>query len=139
MGEPALVAAYWGGLSLPAVLLVLTVLAANVVASALKLPSVGWLGFSGVGSVSAVVFVALTMAAGYGLWRFQDRVREQSGALAGFSLSSLARLDWLYRLVWGLIRGLGNTIDNLAGVLEGEGAMLWTLVAGVLVYLLLRQ
>ncbi len=138
-GEPTLVAAYWSGLSLPAVLLVLTALALPVIGGALDLPPVPMLGFAGLGSLLPALLVALTIGAGYALWRFGDVVRGQSGAVAGLSLASLARLDWLYRLVWAVIRGLGSLVDNLAAVLEGEGAVLWTLLAGVLVWLLLRQ
>ena len=138
-GDPALVAAYWAGLSLPAILLVVTALFGGVLADTLDVPMAGTLGFSGMGSIGATVLVALTAAAGYGLWRFQDVVRGGSALVAGASLASLARLDWLYRLVWGVIRGAGSAIANLAGVLEGEGAILWALVAGVLVWLLVQQ
>jgi hypothetical protein len=63
-------------------------------------------------------------------------VRGGSAVVAGASLASLARLDWLYRLVWGVIRTVGSGIATLAAVLEGEGAILWALVAGVLIWLL---
>jgi len=44
----------------------------------------------------------------------------------------------LYRIVWSVIRLAGVLIFNLAEVLEGEGAVLWTLVAAVLVWLVFR-
>lgn len=137
-GEPPLVAAYWSGLSLPVVLLVLTALALPLIGAALDLAPVPLLAVRGVSSLLPMLLVALTIGGGFALWRYGDAVREQSGAVAGFSLASLARLDWLYRLVWAAIRALGGLVDNLAAVLEGEGAILWTLVAGVLVWLLLR-
>ena len=138
-GDPALVAAYWGGLSLPAILLVATAVFGDLIADTLGLPAPGLLGFAGLGSVVAVGLVFLTGGAGFALWRFQDVVRGGSSALTGASLASLARLDWLYRLVWGVIRGVGSVVDTLANVLEGEGAILWALVAGVLVWLLVKQ
>ncbi len=135
-GDPALVAAYWGGLSLPATLLVATALLGGVMAAALDVEPLGTLGFSGIGSLVALGLVVLSGAAGFGLWRFQDVVRGGSAVVAGASLASLARLDWLYRLVWGVIRTVGSGIATLAAVLEGEGAILWALVAGVLIWLL---
>jgi formate hydrogenlyase subunit 3/multisubunit Na+/H+ antiporter MnhD subunit len=136
--DPALVAAYWGGLSLPAILLVATVLFSGVMADTLSVQAVGALGFSGLGSIVALGLVVVSGGAGYGLWRFQDAVRGGSAVVAGASLASLARLDWLYRLVWGVIRGFGSAVATLAAVLEGEGAVLWALVAGVLVWLLVQ-
>ncbi len=137
-GEPALIAAYWAGLSLPAILLVATAVFGSVLADTLDVPAIGMLGFSGLGSLVALGLVLITGAAGFALWRYQDLVRSGSALVAGASLASLARLDWLYRLAWGLIRGLGNAVAALAGVLEGEGAILWALVAGVLVWVLVQ-
>jgi formate hydrogenlyase subunit 3/multisubunit Na+/H+ antiporter MnhD subunit len=139
VGEPALVAAYWGGLSLPAILLVATAVLGGVVAGALSLPEVGLLGFNGPLSLIALGLVAVTGVAGFALWRFQDVVRGGSSVVLGASLASLARLDWLYRVVWAVVRGTGNGIATLAAVLEGEGAILWALVAGALVWLLVRR
>lgn len=138
-GDPALVAAYWAGLSLPAGLLVATALLGGVAAAALGIPASGLLGFAGPGSFVALGLVALTAAAGFALWRFQDVVRGGSNVVVAASLASAARLDWLYRLVWSVLRGLGAAIANLGAVLEGEGAMLWALVAGVLVWLLVQR
>jgi formate hydrogenlyase subunit 3/multisubunit Na+/H+ antiporter MnhD subunit len=137
-GDPALVAAYWAGLSLPAILLVATALLGSVVASALEVEAAGLLGFDGPRSIAALGLVVVTGAAGFALWRFQDVVRGGSNMVVGASLASLARLDWLYRAVWGVIRGLANGIGTLAAVLEGEGAILWALVAGVLVWVLVQ-
>ncbi len=135
-GEPAVVAIHYSGLSLPAILLVMLALFASVLAGALPAPGIGLLGFDGPPSIIGLVFVLLTVAAGFALWRFDTVLRDRFSSLAGLPVASLGRLDWLYRLVWGGIRGLGTIIDNLGGVLEGEGALLWALVAGVLVWLL---
>ncbi len=138
-GDPALVAAYWGGLSLPAILLVATAVFGGVIADTVGLPAPGTLGFSGIRSFVALGLVLVTGGAGFALWRFQDVVRGGSSVFAGASLASLGRLDWLYRLVWGVIRGFGSVVDTLANVLEGEGAILWALVAGILVWLLVKS
>jgi hypothetical protein len=98
----------------------------------------GLLGFAGIGSLVAAVLVAITGGLGFGLWRFQDVVRGGSSAVMGASLASVARLEWLYRLAWGAVRGLGNGVAVLAGVLEGEGAILWALVAAVLIWVLVQ-
>jgi hypothetical protein len=137
--EPALVAAYFGGLSLPAVLLVLTVVFATITGPIALLQSLGFMGFSGFGSLAAVVLVALTVGGGVLLWRYDTPIRERAGNIAGLSLAALGQLDWLYRAVWNAIGAAGSLIDSLRAVLEGEGAILWALVAGVLVWLLMRQ
>jgi multicomponent K+:H+ antiporter subunit A len=138
-GDPALVAAYWAGLSLPAILLVAVALSSGLIADALRVAAPGPLGFSSPGSFVGFGLVVLSAVAGFALWRFQDVVRGGSNAVLGASLASLARLDWLYRLVWGVIRGVGSGVATLAAVLEGEGAILWALVAGVLVWLLVQR
>jgi len=135
-GEPAVVALHYSGLSLPAILIVMLAVFASVLAGALPAPGVGLLGFDGATSVLGLVFVVITAGAGFALWRFDAVLRDRFSRLAGLPVASLGRLDWLYRLVWSGIRGLGAVIENLGGVLEGEGALLWALVAGVLVWLL---
>ncbi len=137
--EPALLAAYFGGLSLPALLLVLMALFTTVAGPIVLLQSLGLLGFSGFGSAAAVVLVGLTVAGGGLLWRYDTPVRERAGDLAGSSLAVLGQLNWIYQGVWGLLRWMGNAVDSLRAILEGEGAILWALVAGVLVWLLLRR
>jgi len=137
--EPALVAAYFGGLSLPAVLLVLIAVFTTIAGPIVLLQSLGFLGFSGFGSVAAVVLVALTVGGGVLLWRYDTSIRERAGNIAGLPLAALGQLDWIYRAVWAVIGAAGTVVDNLRAVLEGEGAILWALVAGVLVWLLLRH
>ncbi len=89
---------------------------------------------------STLVATALTVvvtAAGFGLWRL-ERVVSSGAALAALPLTLLARLDWLYRLVWAGVALMGAAVRNVAEVLEGEGALLWALVAGLLVWLVVR-
>ena len=137
--EPALLAAYFGGLSLPAILLVLTALFTTISGPIVLLQGLGLLGFSGFGSVAAVILVALTAAGGALLWRYDTSIRERAGTAASYSVAALAQLNWIYRGGWGLIRFLGSVVDSLRAILEGEGAILWALVAGVLVWLLVRH
>jgi formate hydrogenlyase subunit 3/multisubunit Na+/H+ antiporter MnhD subunit len=137
--EPALVAAYFGGLSLPAVLLLLTAIFATFSGSIVLMQSLGFLGFSGAGSWAAAVLVGLSLGGGFALWRYDTVIRERASSLARLPLAALGRLEWLYGLVWSVISSAGNLVDNLRAVLEGEGAILWALVVGVLVWLLLRQ
>ncbi len=137
--EPALLAAYFGGLSLPAVLLVLTAVFATIPGPIALLQNLGFLGFSGFGSLAGLILAGVTVAAGYGLWRYDTAVRERVGQWTGLPLAVLGRLDWLYAGVWNLVRAAGNLIDNLRAIVEGEGAILWALVIGVVVWLLLRQ
>jgi hypothetical protein len=47
-------------------------------------------------------------------------------------------LAWLYRLVWSAIRLFDSLMFNLAGVLEGEGALLWALAMALAILLVFR-
>jgi hypothetical protein len=137
-GEPLAVAAFYSGLTLPAALAVVLAVFGSVLVSVLGLPAVGPLGFGAPGSVAAAAIAVAVAAAGVALWRFEAPVRARLGAAGEWLLGSAGRLHWLYRLVWGGIRGAGALIGHLAGVLEGEGAILWALVAGLLAWLALR-
>ena len=83
--------------------------------------------------------MAVTVGGGVLLWRYDTSVRERVGDVAGVWLAALGQLDWAYRFLWTVIGTVGSLVDSLRAVLEGEGAILWALVAGVLVWLLLRQ
>ncbi|MEP7356407.1 MAG: hypothetical protein ABI847_04160 [Anaerolineales bacterium] len=137
--EPVTFAAYFGGLSLPAMLLVLTAIFATLPGSIALMQDLGLLGFSGLGSAVAALLVVISLAAGYALWRFDALIRGFAAPLTGLSLANITRLDWLYALVWNVLRSLGSLVDNVGAILEGEGAILWALVVGVLAWLLTRQ
>lgn len=77
-------------------------------------------------------------AAGFGLWRFERLTRPGTETASNW-LSSLLRLDWLYRLAWGVVRLVETVAFNVAAVLEGEGALLWALAAVLAVVLVLAQ
>jgi formate hydrogenlyase subunit 3/multisubunit Na+/H+ antiporter MnhD subunit len=136
-GEPLRRAAYFGGLSLSAVFLILAGVLAGSFSAALRAPDVSLLGWAGRPSLTALGVVLFTAAGGLILWRFESVIRARAD-VAGAALTPLFRLDWLYRLVWSVIRLLGALIFNLAAVLEGEGAILWTLVGALLVWLLFK-
>jgi hypothetical protein len=85
----------------------------------------------------ALGLIIFTVAAGVGLWRF-EAVAHSTADTAWIALASLARLDALYRSAWNVVHLFGRIILNLAAVLEGEGALLWTLVAVLLAWLLLK-
>jgi len=135
-GEPLVRTAYFVGL----------ISLAGALALGGVLTTIGWLGaplrpgllgFSGLSSLAALALVVLTSGLGFGLWRFEMVIRGRAET-AGGALAVLIRLDWLYRLAWGVIRSAGWVIYTLAEVLEGEGAVLWTLVAALLLVLLFR-
>jgi formate hydrogenlyase subunit 3/multisubunit Na+/H+ antiporter MnhD subunit len=133
---PAMRAAYFGGLALPAAFLILGGLSAGAFQAALGAPTVGPFG-DVLGWAGTLVILLVAMGGGFALWRFEPRIKARA-ELAGVALNSLIHLGWLYRFVWGVIHLLGALVFNLAEVLEGEGAFLWTLVAVFLVWLLLR-
>ena len=137
--EPALMAAFLGGLSLPAIMLLLMGVFATLPGPIVLLQDLGFLGFSGFGSIAALVLVALTLGGGYAVWHYDTPIRERVGALTGLPIAAVGRLDWLYAGLWSLIRLGAGLVDSFRAVIEGDGAILWALVVGVLVWLLLRQ
>jgi formate hydrogenlyase subunit 3/multisubunit Na+/H+ antiporter MnhD subunit len=135
---PSAQAAYLCGLALPAVLVLVAGLANAALSASLGAPGVTLFAFSSARSLTALVVLAFTLGVGLALWRFEARlgIRTRSDVVGGWLLSVI-RLDWLYRWVWNGFRALGSLIFTLAEVLEGEGALLWTLVAALLLWLLL--
>ncbi|MBI4769373.1 MAG: hypothetical protein HY784_02895 [Chloroflexi bacterium] len=138
-GEPLMSVAYLTGLVLLVIFSIvtgwLTTRGALGPASGALSPDV--VGFFRQPNWVTPAMVLITAAAGFALWRFETAVRARAD-VAGAALTSLFRLDWLYRLVWGVIHMLSTGIFNLAEVLEGEGAILWTLVAVLLVWLVFK-
>ncbi len=134
---PLLRAGYMAGLSLLAVFVVFTAVLIGVLGSRLGAPDGGWFGFSGPSSLASLGLVALTAAAGVGVWRFEQLTRASTESVAGL-IVSLLRLEWLYRLMWSAVRLLSSAINLVGEVLEGEGALLWTLAIVLAVVLLFR-
>lgn len=134
-GEPLARTSYFAGLILPGAMLMLMAVLATT--RWMGTPPAGPLGFS-TGSVVPLLLVILAVSGGFGVWRFESGLRARAEAV-GNPLLALIRLDWLYQLVWNIIRALGWIIHNIAGVLEGEGAVLWALVAAILAWVLLKH
>jgi hypothetical protein len=111
-------------------------LAAGVFAA----PIAGLLSAPAPGLVDSGPGLAITLAGvagGLGLWRLEYTARGRTEAVAEVAMSVL-RLAWLYRLVWNAIRLVDRLIFWIAGVLEGEGALLWALAIVLAVLLLFR-
>jgi formate hydrogenlyase subunit 3/multisubunit Na+/H+ antiporter MnhD subunit len=135
--EPLMRAVYFAGLALPATFAILGGVLTGPFNPALGTPGLGPLGWSGAPSLAALILFAIAALGGFVLWRFEPMVRARA-EVVGAALTSLFRLGWLYRLVWGAVRASGAVVFNLAAVLEGEGAVLWALVAALLVWLLFK-
>lgn len=103
-------------------------------------PIAGLLGAPAPGLVDSWPGLAITLAGvagGFGLWRLEHAARGRTEAIAEVAMSVL-RLAWLYQLVWNAIRLVDRLIFWIAGVLEGEGALLWALAIVLAVLLLFR-
>jgi hypothetical protein len=106
----------------------------------------GWSGAFQVGlwpvgaAVAIVTLVAL--AAWWRILRF-DTAGEDAGRpelTQTESESHLARiLEWLASLVWGFYRSLRRLVDFFSGLLEGDGGLLWTLLALILLLIWFQQ
>lgn len=108
--------------------------------------SVGLIQAANAGPVSLfsptafVALGALVVAglAGFALWRFEPVVRARTQS-AWTAATSVARLGWLYTSFWETYRLLGRMLRAGADIVEGEGGVLWTIVAALLVWLLFRS
>lgn len=130
-------AAHWLGLALLGLGLGAMSFISEPFAQRMGVPSLGWLGFGGPESVGPLLVVALSAGAGFGLWRADDLVRARAES-AGEAAVAVLRLQWLYRAIWAVFWFFSQLTLAVAEVLEGEGALLWTLVAGILVWVFAR-
>lgn len=81
--------------------------------------------------------LGVCLGAGAALWRFEALARTRTEAAAE-GLAAVLRLAWLYRLAWGVIRVVDGVMSTLAGIWEGEGALLWAMVITLVLLLLVR-
>ncbi|HLB45758.1 MAG TPA: hypothetical protein VJL59_01910 [Anaerolineales bacterium] len=133
-GEPAVGVAYLFGLAAPLLFAVIGGLAVAAIASAAGAQPVNLFSTQ---SLPALGAVAMAMLGGAGLWRFESVFRGR--AVSAWAVaSSAARLDWLYITFWDFYRFVGRILRTAAAIVEGEGGVLWTIVAALLVWLLFR-
>jgi hypothetical protein len=106
----------------------------------------GWsgafqIGFWPVGTaVATVTLVALS--AWWRISRF-GTVGEDAGRPAVSQVASESRLtrtlEWLASLIWGYYRSLRRLVEFFSGLLEGDGGLLWTLLALILLLIWFQQ
>ncbi|MBI4316074.1 MAG: hypothetical protein HY679_09065 [Chloroflexi bacterium] len=134
-GEPLAQVAYLFGLALPLTFAVISGLGPmfSGALAGLAVPSM-----LSAAALPALLAGAVAALAGFGLWRYENLVRAP-GESAWAAITSVARLDWLYFAFWEVYRFIGRTLRTTAGIIEGEGGVLWTLVAALLVWLLFRS
>jgi formate hydrogenlyase subunit 3/multisubunit Na+/H+ antiporter MnhD subunit len=133
-GEPIIGVAYLFGLIFPLAFALVGGLAVGSLAESVGEPA---LDLFAPQSLTALGAVVVSIIGGVGLWRFESMIRAQAGN-AWSVASAVARLDWLYTLAWDIYRFFGRILRIAAAVLEGEGGVLWTIVAALLVWLLFR-
>lgn len=132
--DPLAVAAHWAGLIFLGLLVVLMAIFSGLFNTTPSSAPTGFLGFNGWESVVSVVWVLVSIGLGVALWRFEALVRATTEQWPN-PFATWGRLDWLYRWVWAIIHATSSGVKNLAGLLEGEGAVLWTLVLALLGWL----
>ncbi len=137
-GGPMGLAGYLTGLSLLGVAALAGGWLSGGLSDLLGAPTPGLLGLAGPANWIAAGLATFSGLAGVGLWRFEGWVRARTEVAAEAAVSFM-RPAWLYRLVWGAIRLVDRLTYNLAGVLEGEGALLWALVVALAVLVLFRE
>ncbi len=132
--EPLVGVAYLFGLVLPLLFAIIFGVTVAVIGNAVNetLPSL--LSPENMAGLGAVLVAVI---GGVGLWQFENVIR--AGADTTFTaVTSAARLVWLYIVFWDVYRFLGRSLRTVAAVIEGEGGVLWTIVAALLIWLLFR-
>ncbi len=133
-GEPIIGVSYLFGLIVPILLALICGLAAGSLAEATGAPALDLFSPESLTAVGAVVVAAI---GGVGLWRFEELIRARTQSV-GSAVTSVTRLDWLYIFAWDTYRFVGRMLRIAAAIVEGEGGVLWTIVAAMLVWLLFR-
>jgi hypothetical protein len=91
------------------------------------------------GHAPAVVWaaLALSLAGGVLVYRREQGLRALRRGARPW-LTAILNLRWLYRLGRELFGAIAAAVRAVAGLLEGEGALLWTLVVLLLAWLAFR-
>jgi hypothetical protein len=111
----------------------------------------GWPGSFTPGSWWVSVPVAAIVAWFGFWWVYQRRYPAQAASRAfmpGWAiaparqaldgLTALLRLDWVYRLIWQVLRQVERLLSGLTMIFEGDGGVLWAFVLLTLVITLLQ-
>jgi hypothetical protein len=137
-GGPVGASGYLSGLSFLVLMTVALGLTWNSVAEAVAQPLAGWVGLGPETEWGTLVALFLAVALSVAMWRWEGRLRGSAEGL-GVAVQRVFQLNWVYRLAWGVFSFVAALIDNLAQVLEGEGALVWALVVVFAVFLLFRS
>jgi formate hydrogenlyase subunit 3/multisubunit Na+/H+ antiporter MnhD subunit len=132
--EPLVSVAYLFGLALPLLFALIFGAAIGVIGSAVKASLPDLLSLENASGLGAVLVAVI---GGVGLWQFENLVRARADTTLT-AVTSAARLDWLYVFFWDMYRFAGRSLRTMAAIIEGEGGVLWTIVAVLLVWLLFR-
>jgi len=133
--EPIAGVSYLFGLILPLLMAVLAGVAAVGVTQAANATPINLFAPASFSALGALVVAGL---GGFALWRFEPIVRARTQS-TWTAVTSVAKLDWLYLSFWETYRLLGRILRAGADIVEGEGGVLWTIVAALLVWLLFQN
>lgn len=132
--EPIVGVTYIVGLTAPLLMALLGGLAAVGLSQVGNAPPFSLLSAT---SLTTVAIVILTSLAGMALWRYEGQIRTRSASVWA-AVARVTRLEWIYGAVWAIYRLAGRILRTSADIVEGEGGVLWTIVAALLVWLLFR-
>lgn len=133
--EPMMGVAYLFGLVLPLLFAVITGVAVGALTKAFGASIPDLLSPDNAAGLGVVLVAVI---GGVGLWQFENVIRSHADK-AWSSVTSAARLDWLYLAFWEVYRTCGRFLRTAADIIEGEGGVLWTIVVALLVWLLFRN
>ena len=132
--EPLVGVAYLFGLALPLLFAIIFGVAVGAIGNAVHVTLHDLLSLENVAGLGAALVAVI---GGVGLWQFENLVRARADTTLT-AVTSAARLDWLYVFFWDVYRFAGRSLRTTAAIVEGEGGVLWTIVAALLVWLLFR-
>jgi hypothetical protein len=132
--EPIVGVAYLFGLAAPLTLALIGGFAAVGLSRVGNAPPFSLFSAASLPALGAVVVAGL---GGLAAWRFESVIRIQAQSTWS-TVAQVARLGWLYSSFWEAYRLVGRVLRTTADIVEGEGGVLWTIVAVLLVWLLFR-
>lgn len=133
--EPITGVAYLFGLAAPLLMALLAGVAAVGITQAANATPINLFAPASLSALGALVIAAL---GGIALWRFEAVVQARTQSVWN-AVNNVVQLGWLYSAFWETYRLLGRMLRAGADIVEGEGGVLWTIVAAMLVWLLFRS
>ena len=97
-----------------------------------------WRDFINVSGITAVALCMLSMSISIFLWYYRSMIKDFVEYLPKSYLIKVSELTWLYQIGGRVYRSFCRKLHRFAGVLEGQGGVMWALVITCGIYLVIN-